>query len=63
MKSILLHGPASDAAGNFVDAGGTLDIAKTGKAGTIGEDEAKELVKGGRAIDAAKAPAEEPETK
>jgi len=57
MKSILLHGPAADAAGLFCDAGATLDITQTGKAGSISADEAKRLVSEGRAIDAAKAPA------
>lgn len=58
MKAIFLHGPAQDASGAFRDAGETLTIAKTGKPETIGDDEAKELVKLGRAIDAAKAPSE-----
>lgn len=59
MKAIHLHGPAVDATGAFHDAGNELTITKSGKAGTIGEDDAKELVAGGRAIDAAKAPAVE----
>lgn len=57
MKAIHLHGPAIDATGAFHDAGAELTVAKDAKkAGTIGEDEAKALVTGGRAIDAAKAP-------
>lgn len=59
MKAIHLHGPALDATGAFHDAGAELTITKSGKAGTIGEDEAKALVASGRAIDAAKVPASE----
>ena len=58
MKSIHLYGPATDATGAFCDAGSELTISKDAKkAGTIGEEAAKELVASGRAIDAAKASA------
>lgn len=58
MKKILLHGPAIDAAGQFVDAGGELTVAETGKPGTISAEEAKHLVDRHRAVTAAGGAAE-----
>ena len=59
MKSILLHGPATDAAGKFCDAGRELIINDSGDENTIDADRAAELVDSQRAVDAAAKPADE----
>lgn len=44
MKKIVLHGPAADNAGNFCDAGVTLEIGDKAAAGFITADRAHDLV-------------------
>ena len=56
MKKIVLHGPSTDEAGNFCDAGAELEIVASrkdeGKAGFISAERARALVDSGGAVSA-----------
>jgi hypothetical protein len=56
MKKIVLHGPSTDEAGNFCDAGAELEIVSgpkdEGKVGFISAERARELVERGAALSA-----------
>lgn len=56
MKKIVLHGPSTDEAGNFCDAGTEIELVDgkkgEGKAGFISPDRARELVDRGAAVSA-----------
>jgi hypothetical protein len=52
MKKIVLHGPATDNASNFCDAGTELTIDEKSKVGTVSAERAKDLVARGIAVSA-----------
>lgn len=55
MKKIILHGPATDNAGNYCDAGTALEVREDVEAGAIDKDRADDFLASGKAVSEAEA--------